>query len=225
VRKRWGMSLLGFFRVAIFIVPLVGCADPVWVKPGTGPQDFQADSYSCERDARQSGGFGTGFARAVEVRDFFNRCMNAKGWSLQDRQIATASAQLTQSSLELTNEDRISCVEQVRRQTKFSPIIKHLPDSRSGRFSFHQMANPENPTAPEARLFADLVAESSSCRDRYLSSVTTLVTPAQLQILRETANQCETLNAQISRRQMSWGEFATRGNQIFDSATTKLQGR
>jgi hypothetical protein len=87
------------------------------------------------------------------------------------------------------------------------------------------MANPEIPTAPEARLLADLVAESSRCRDRYLSSITTLVTPVQLQILRETTNHFETLNAQISRRQMSWGEFATRGNQIFDSATTRLQGR
>ena len=63
---------------------LAGCASPmVWNKYGATQVDYQQDSYACEKDARQSGYFGTGIAGAINMRDFFKHCMVAHGWTLQ----------------------------------------------------------------------------------------------------------------------------------------------
>lgn len=63
---------------------LYGCAGPtIWRKAGATQQDYNVDSYGCERDARQSGYFGGGLAGALNMRDFFNRCMVAHGWTPQ----------------------------------------------------------------------------------------------------------------------------------------------
>lgn len=63
------------------LVTLTGCAQIVWNKPGATQQDFQRDSYQCERDARQSGYFGGGLAGAINFREFQQRCMMAAGWT------------------------------------------------------------------------------------------------------------------------------------------------
>ena len=62
---------------------LAGCARFVWVKSGASQQDFQRDTYECERDMRQSGYFGTGFAAAINAQNFQERCMVARGWFKQ----------------------------------------------------------------------------------------------------------------------------------------------
>lgn len=75
-----GMLLVG--TVVVFMV--TGCAQPmVWNKYGATQADFQQDSYACEKDARQSGYFGTGIAGAINMRNFFKHCMVAHGWALQ----------------------------------------------------------------------------------------------------------------------------------------------
>jgi hypothetical protein len=58
----------------------------IWVKPGSTQQDYNKDSYECEKDARQSGYYGTGITRDIEMQNFFSRCMVSKGWSLQESQ-------------------------------------------------------------------------------------------------------------------------------------------
>ena len=68
------------------ILALCGCAKTFWVKPGATQQDFARDSYECERDARQSGYFGTGIAGAINMQAFQERCMVARGWSKQTEQ-------------------------------------------------------------------------------------------------------------------------------------------
>lgn len=61
-----------------------GCATPmIWDKPGGTQQQYNKDSYDCEKDARQSGYFGRGFAGELEMRDFFKRCMTSKGYTLR----------------------------------------------------------------------------------------------------------------------------------------------
>ena len=66
---------------------LCGCATPrVWNKPGATQSDFASDSYSCEKDSRQSGYFGTGIAGALNMQSFFDKCMVAHGWSLSSAQ-------------------------------------------------------------------------------------------------------------------------------------------
>ena len=69
--------------VLLLVAGNAGCARFVWVKPGASQQDFQRDAYECERDMRQSGYFGTGFAAAINAQDFQERCMMARGWFKQ----------------------------------------------------------------------------------------------------------------------------------------------
>lgn len=69
---------------ASVIAVLSGCASRrVWVKPEATQQDFVSDSYSCEKDVRQSGYYGTGLIGAVNAEAFYSRCMNAHGWYLE----------------------------------------------------------------------------------------------------------------------------------------------
>ena len=75
MRKILFLSLVG--------LALAGCAPTVWVKPGASQQDYNVDSYGCEKDARQSGYFGTGLVGALNMRKFYNECMVAHGWAAQ----------------------------------------------------------------------------------------------------------------------------------------------
>jgi hypothetical protein len=72
------------WRMSIFVGLLIAasCAQQDtyhWTKQDGGG-DLSADSYSCERDARQSGYFGTGLVGAVNMKEFYVRCLRAKGW-------------------------------------------------------------------------------------------------------------------------------------------------
>jgi hypothetical protein len=63
---------------------LTSCASPmVWDKAGAIQEEYNQDSYACEKDARQSGYFGTGLVGALNMRDFFKRCMIAHGYTLR----------------------------------------------------------------------------------------------------------------------------------------------
>ena len=72
----------------LMVTPLsVGCAPPapatIWKKDGVTGNAYQADSYNCEKDARQSGYFGSGLIGAVAMKNFYERCMYAQGWRLE----------------------------------------------------------------------------------------------------------------------------------------------
>jgi len=63
------------------VLLLTGCAQPTtWVRPGATSQDFDRDSYQCEKDMRQSNYFGGGIGGAIAAQDFQKRCMRAAGW-------------------------------------------------------------------------------------------------------------------------------------------------
>ena len=52
-------------------------------KPGVTTAEFAKDSYLCERDLRQSGPFpGDTFSRPHHERAFFNRCLEARGYTV-----------------------------------------------------------------------------------------------------------------------------------------------
>jgi hypothetical protein len=55
----------------------------IWDKPGATRAEYDRDSYECEKDARQSGYFGTGLIGALNMREFFKKCMNAHGYELR----------------------------------------------------------------------------------------------------------------------------------------------
>ena len=71
--------------LGLAIALLTGCASYAWYKPGVTQQDFSRDTYLCERDMRQSGYFGGGLVGAMNRQEFFDRCMNANGYTKQVR--------------------------------------------------------------------------------------------------------------------------------------------
>ncbi len=62
---------------------LVGCAPLEWQKSGASQSDFNKDSYECEKDARQSGYYGSGIAGSLAMKEFYKKCMVAKDYSLK----------------------------------------------------------------------------------------------------------------------------------------------
>ena len=59
-----------------------GCAtQTVWTHPDYTPEKWAKDRYECEKDARQSGYFGTGIVGSINMQNFFNGCLESKGWT------------------------------------------------------------------------------------------------------------------------------------------------
>ena len=76
--------LKGWIGAAILVFVLSGCAETIWDKQGATQADFNKDSYECERDARQSGYFGSGLAGSLAMKEFYERCMVARGWTARE---------------------------------------------------------------------------------------------------------------------------------------------
>lgn len=202
----------------LILMVVSGCAQNVWVKPGANQEAFRADNYGCERDSRQSGGFGTGLVGAIEAQAFFNRCMTARGWSLQERTAAEATINVGRTSVQTAVEARRSCFLNVRQQPRYQIFQNRLSEISTGRFTFAQMASNDVPSPTEAALILDFVGEGGQCNDRYFASIENFVTPQQLTNLKNNRAANEALLAQLARRQISWGELSTRSNQILDNS-------
>jgi len=60
---------------------LAACAARAWNKEVATQGDYNQDSYGCEKDVRQSSYFGGGIGGALNMRDMYARCMQARGWT------------------------------------------------------------------------------------------------------------------------------------------------
>jgi hypothetical protein len=56
--------------ILMLVLVFVGCAPTRWTKAGLTEDEFFGKYYECERDARQSGYFGTGLAAAINFSPF-----------------------------------------------------------------------------------------------------------------------------------------------------------
>ena len=93
--------------LAIIWCLLAGCARIVWTRPDFTEADFRADSYACERDVRQSGYYGTGYAGALNAQGFFDRCMESKGY--YQARVEAASHRPSRVTGHLGNRRKLSC--------------------------------------------------------------------------------------------------------------------
>jgi hypothetical protein len=91
-----------------------GCTSAQWTKAGATQQDFATDSYDCEKDARQSGYYGSGLAGAINMQGFFNRCMNAHGWTLAT--VPSSGMSITNTAPTYTQEQWEDAKRQCRAQ-------------------------------------------------------------------------------------------------------------
>ena len=62
---------------------LGACAPtPLWHKDGVTAQQWERDRYGCERDTRMSAAsFGGIYTRDYNAQQFFNRCLQANGYT------------------------------------------------------------------------------------------------------------------------------------------------
>jgi hypothetical protein len=94
---------------------LLACAPKAqWIKADATQQDFSTDSYSCEKDTRQSGYFGGGLVGAVNMQGFFNKCMEAHGWRLEQVPKATAQIVTTNFTREQWDAGTHQCQTEAR---------------------------------------------------------------------------------------------------------------
>ena len=99
----------------ILLSAVAGCAPThVWIKTGATQQDFATDSYECERDARQSGYFGGGLIGALNMQQFTQRCMVARGWRQQGSAEGSAAPAPPSFTSEQWENGRRECLAQVR---------------------------------------------------------------------------------------------------------------
>ena len=81
--------------VSIFLALLSGCANNnVWTKAGAGQSEFSQARYNCLQQSQQGassayvnryGGVAVASSGAVTNDGLFSACMNAAGWSLQNK--------------------------------------------------------------------------------------------------------------------------------------------
>ena len=84
------------FGPLLTAILLSGCAQPmIWDKPGGTQAEFNQDNYSCERDTRQSGYYGSGLVGALNMREFFKHCMIAHGYTLRAQSSSAPSYPVT----------------------------------------------------------------------------------------------------------------------------------
>jgi hypothetical protein len=217
-------STISILATAILMTALTGCAQNVWVRPGGNPQAFEAEKYACERDARQSGGFGGGIVGAMEFQAFFNRCMGSKGWALQNKEQAEAHLVSQKSALDAALAQQKSCIANLRAEPKFAALSSRMVDTSTGKFTFAQMASSDVPSQGEALVLSDYFTAAEGCWQPYKAVFMPMVSEQQRQISQQRRNDGDALNAQLVRRQISYGEWATRANQLTDAAQAKFQG-
>lgn len=72
------------FVVLTLTVLVSSCSSTkFWQKQGASHADLRSDSYQCEKDARQSN-FGGGLMGGGLRQEFYDRCMESRGWILQE---------------------------------------------------------------------------------------------------------------------------------------------
>jgi len=79
-----------------------GCATYTWRHPEYTPEKWARERYECERDARQSGYFGTGIYGALNMQAFFERCLESKGWVKTKNEPQTAYTPAPQTQPQTT---------------------------------------------------------------------------------------------------------------------------
>ena len=196
-----------------------GCAQTVWEKPGATTQDFTSDKYACERDARQSAGFDTGFVGAIEIQSYFERCLQAHGWMKRGK----AEQAMLQSRAALLRgpiEKKIACIEGIRSKPKYEVLQPYLVDIR-GNYTMAQKSDGNIPTPSEAHILLDYHEDAESCLVAFQASIAAISRPAAA-IVQDENDKIDNVTAELIRRQISWGEAASHIEEMRKIAAAKI---
>lgn len=214
---------LGLFFLLVF----AGCATPpVFYKAGATQQDFVATKYTCERDSRQSGGFGTGIIGAINQQQFFGRCMEAQGWDLQnkDQQDGRRASNLSkQTEMKALSSKRDECIQSARNnESKISIISSHLVSLGEKKFTISQKADTSLATPAESAVLLRYLEKADVCRSEFVEAASKIF-PNGAANVRGTYASANRTWLQVIRRETSWGAAATQLEQDAETANAKAK--
>lgn len=208
------------------------CSCSTWQKPSASQEDKLRDQYFCEKEAHQRWYQGDrlwGFTfigvieGTIETDDFYNRCMKIKGWTEKSPDKAERDAENYQSVITQANSSRKICFSKLRSNPKYIDILSHLPDSDKNEFTFFQTSDTKIPSETESYILADYFTAASQCHNTYISTIQPLLSPLQRKIYAQREIEHNTASAELSRRKISYGEWAQRENESLDKTRIKLQ--
>ena len=212
--------------VLFCFLALAGCAQPVFYKAGATQQDFVGTKYACERDARQSGGFGTGIVGAINQQQFFNRCMEAQGWDVQNKDqqdSQRASATSKGAEIKALAAKRDDCIQSARNgEPKITLISALLVPLHESKFTISQKADTSLATPAEAAVLLRYVEKADQCRSEFVA-VASKIFPNGAAHVKDTYASVSRTWLQVIRRETSWGAAAAQLEQDNEKANAKAK--
>lgn len=217
------VSLLQFPGILLLCCGLTACSESAWYRPDGSRANIVADRYFCERDFRQSHYFGRGIVFAMNAGEFFGRCMNAKGWERRKKSEADSMTAERATRLQNAASAHHSCTAQFRASPRYAIILKYLPDPETGHFSFMQMSSNTRPASAETQALIDYFSATGTCRQDFIDTIRPYISEDQMDVVELGRNQSEINAAQLTRGEITFGEWASRENQETAADYIKLQ--
>lgn len=226
------------YWLAVLVLNIAGCAHAVQWAPGPGITiaEFEPTKARCSLMARHGGSdfvaygsqsyvagasLGHAIGESARMQAEFSDCMVASGWS-PVTQAVVASQNLKNGQLASLKEQRLACINDVRSNAQYDPLLPHLADAKSGEYSMIQLTDDGVPTAADSRLIAAYWDNAKTCivkAEQGLSAVA----PAWVPILQQQLSENEQVIILLVKRQISWGEADRRQKANGEAASAKLR--
>jgi len=203
-------KILGLLVVSTGL--LAGCANNVWVKPGSGVNDFNVDSGQCNAQS-----YSVPFANVYQQAAVQNQCMQGKGWALRDKNAHEASVASVDSSwksvkAKLAAETNALCNDPAYK------LIYLKTSCLSSDITLEQMTDGSKITAQQKVPFIELRKILSSKSTAFFESAKNIhgASGEKLQSLYLTTLLPETdkNNIDLYAGKITWGEWNQRRKEI-----------
>lgn len=201
---------------------LVGCAQ-TWYKPTARPGDFEKDRYDCLQQSQQqfsaaqtNGWQGAAVSKTVTNDGLFSSCMNARGWSLQNKQALEGQLQQQQLGMAVAQSNNQSQMNRLKAQddaTCANPDFKAYYTKTTcyaQDITFEQLADTSKITsAQKIALVKQRAAITANQKDRVAFQKSLGGKAAKVADLVSSSlmPQQEQLNLDLYNGKITWGEY------------------
>lgn len=220
-------------KLSLLIIPLallVGCAQ-TWYKPTAKAGDFEKDRYDCLQQSQQqfsaaqtNGWQGAAVSKTVTNDGLFGSCMNARGWSLQNKQALEGQLQQQQASNMVSQnqaQSEIQRLKGMREAICANPSLKAYYDRspcNAGDPTFAQLADSSKITSTQKAALlkqrdavADYQKQQTAVNQGFGGRAAKISAAAELDIVpKNDQNNLDLYNGKIT-----WGEYNQRRKDIY----------
>jgi len=206
----------------VTLLLLVGCAQ-TWYKPTARPGDFEKDRYDCLQQSQQqfsaaqtNGWQGAAVSKTVTNDGLFSSCMNARGWSLQNKQALENQLQqqqvgqsVAQSRIQADQAKFADKINQICSDPEFKAFYAKTA-CRQLDITFEQIADNTKITAAQKtalvkqRAAADVYLKDNMAFQRSLGSRGNKVADLQQNFLMPKS---DSIYLDLYNGKITWGEF------------------